>query len=75
MANEAPGEDVDDIESDGIVGLEQAHVLLGLIVAGLEVGHVVLLRQPLLRHILLLEVEEHEPPQEQRQPYAQAYYL
>ena len=33
----------------------------------------VLLRH-LLRHVLPLEVEEHEPPQEQGQPCAQAYH-
>ncbi|GAB2265977.1 hypothetical protein Dimus_001008 [Dionaea muscipula] len=67
-----PREDVYDVEADGVVRLEEADVLLGPGVAGLEVGQPVLLRQPLLRHVLPLEVEEYEPPQEQRQPRAQA---
>lgn len=71
VADGAPGEDIDDVESHGVVGFEEADVFLGADVAGFEVGNAVLLRH-LLRHVFPLEVEEHEPAQEQGQPSAQA---
>ncbi|KAF7831217.1 photosystem 1 subunit 5 [Senna tora] len=71
VADGSPGQDVHDVESHGVVGLEEAHVLLGARVSRLEMGQPVLLRH-LLRHVLPLEVEEHEPPHEQRQPRAEA---
>lgn len=74
MANGTPSKDVHDVEANGVVGFEEANVLLGASVAGFEVGHPVLLRQSLLGHILPLEVEEDEPPQEEGQPRAEAYH-
>lgn len=72
MAQRPPREHVDDVEPDRIVGLEQAGELLGPLVAGLEVRYPVLLRQPLLRHVLALEAEEDEAAEEERQPRAEA---
>jgi len=57
VAERAPGEEVDEVEPDGVVGLEQGGELLGALVAGLEVRLAVLLGH-LLRHVLPLEVEE-----------------
>ncbi|XBH70683.1 hypothetical protein VPH35_098293 [Triticum aestivum] len=71
VADGAPGEDVDEVEADGVVGLEDARELLGALVAGLEVGLAVLLGD-LLRHVLPLEVEEDEAAHHQRQPRAEA---
>lgn len=73
VADGTPSEDVDDVEANRVVGFEEADVLLGPRVTGLEVREAVLLRH-LLRHVLPLEVEEHEPPQEEGQPCAQAYH-
>lgn len=56
MADGSPCEDVDDVEADGVVGLEDAGELLGALVAGLEV-RLAVLRGDLLRHVLPLEVE------------------
>lgn len=73
VANGTPSEDVDDVEANWVVGFEEANVLLGPSVAGLEVREAVLLRH-LLRHVLPLEVEEDEPPQEEGEPCAEAYH-
>lgn len=72
VAQRPPREHVDDVEPDRVVGLEQAGVLLRPLVAGLEVRYPVLLRQPLLRHVLALEAEEDEAAEEERQPRAEA---
>ncbi|MED6109431.1 hypothetical protein PIB30_033510 [Stylosanthes scabra] len=74
VAKGTPSQYINKVESHGIVGFEDANILLCTRVTSLEVCDPVLLRQPLLRHVLPLEVEEHEPPQEQRQPCAQAYH-
>jgi hypothetical protein len=71
VAERAPCEDVDEVEADGVVGLEQPGVLLGAHVAGLEVRLAVLLRH-LFCHVLPLEVEEDEAAQEERHTRAEA---
>lgn len=72
MPNGPPCKDVHYIEAHWIIGLEQASVLLRPGVPGLEMGLPVLLRQPLLRDVLPLEVEEHEPAQEEGEARAEA---
>ncbi|CAH9128443.1 unnamed protein product [Cuscuta epithymum] len=72
MANGSPGENIHDVEPHRIVRFQQTQILLRPRISCLEVRHPVLLRQPLLRHVLPLKVEEHEPPHEQRQSCAQA---
>lgn len=71
VANGAPCKDVDDVEPDGVVGLEESDVLLGPDVAGVEVGLPVLARH-LLGQVLPLESEEDEPAQEEGEAGAQA---
>jgi hypothetical protein len=71
VAERAPGEDVDEVEAHGVVGLEQGRELLGALVAGVEV-RLAVLRGHLLRHVLPLEVEEDEAAQEERHARAQA---
>lgn len=71
MSKRTPRKNIDDVESDRVVGFEKADVFLGTFIAGLEVGEPVLLRH-LFGHVFPLEGEEHEPAQEKREAGAQA---
>ncbi len=64
VADGSPGENVNDVETDGVVGFEEADVLLSPRIAGLEVGQSVLLGD-LLGHVLPLEIEEDEAAEEE----------
>ena len=71
MANRSPSKNIYNIESDGIVGLEQAGDFLGAGISGLEVRLPVLRRQ-LLGHVLSLEIEEDEAAEEEGETRAEA---
>lgn len=72
VTNRTPSQNIHNVEPNRVIGLEEAHILLSPSVPSLEMCHPVLLRQPLLGHILSLEVEEHKPPKEERETGAQA---
>ena len=73
MANGAPSQDINNVESNRVIGFEEADILLGTCITSLKVCEAVLLRH-LLCHVLPLEVEEHKPSQEEGEASAEAYH-
>ena len=70
VSERAPSEDINNIKSNRIIRFQQSGELARSHISRLEVRNPVLLRQALLRQVLSLEIEEHEPTQKERQARA-----